>query len=1144
MGLAHGVRLGGYEILAPLGAGGMGEVYRAHDEMLRRDVAIKILPTESQHDIGVVQRFIQEARAASALNHPNIITIYGAGQIEAGHFIVMELVRGRTLRSLMGSPMAMDVLRDVGAQIARALATAHDAGIVHRDVKPENVMVRDDGYVKVLDFGLARLERVATDAATQTVGTVTQQVVGTLRYLSPERARGDAGGTATDVFSLGIVLYELASGRHPFHAGSSFEVVLAIVGDQPVLPSRWNGEVPRDLDILILQMLDKDPAKRPTASDVARALAAQPRHGVTVTAEKVARGRHTVGRERERGDLRTGFESVTAGHGLVVCVTGEPGLGKSTLVEDFIEEQQQADVGCQIARGRCSERLAGTEAYLPLLDALENLLRSPEDGPRLARLLNTVAPLWHAQIAASTTDVESKAERSPAATSSQERLKRELVAFVEEATRTQPLILFVDDIHWADVSTVDVLSYVASRFESMPLLIFVTYRPEELLREKHPFLRVQQDLQARGCCRELRLEFLTPADVAAYLDLEFPDHQFPSSFIQLVHEKTEGNPLFMVDVLRYLRDRGVLAKQEGRWTLSQRLPDIARALPESVRSMIQRKIDALDETDRRLLVTASVQGYEFDGAVMAQMVRMEAAEVEERLERLDRIYGFVRPLREVEYPDRTLTLRYRFVHVLYQNLFYATLTPGRKVALSKAVADLLQTSYGAHVAEIAAELAVLYDVAREFARAAAHFLTAAQRAAHVFAYQEAILLGERGLQALQALPESPERKRRELALLVTMGVPLIAARGFTHPRVEEVHSRARALCLELNDRTELFRVLWGLWSFHYVGLHLEDADEVACSLLELAQNAHDAGLLVQAHHALGQICCYRADSLVALEHFERVVTLYDPQAHRGHTQIYGYDPYAVARALRAWMFWTVGHPDRALKEAEAALQVARELSHPRTLATVLYYAAVLHQFRGEWEPARQYGEEVLAVANDRSLPHFVGIGMVLIGLDRSQRGESKQGIVQMREGLAAYQATGAQTSRPRFRAQLAEQLGKTGRLEEAVAILTDEISSIGSAGFHLAELYRVKGDLLLLGNYGDGASDAESSFLQAIDVARHQNAKSFELRAITSLCRLWCTQGKRHQARELLANSYAWFTEGFGTGDLKEAKALLEASSG
>ena len=229
----------------------------------------------------------------------------------------------------------------------------------------------------------------------------------------------------------------------------------------------------------------------------------------------------------------------------------------------------------------------------------------------------------------------------------------------------------------------------------MRVLIVVTYRPSDMLLAKHPFLQIKPDLQARGVCRELLLEFLNEAEIAEYLALEFPGHRFPAEFPQLIHAKTEGSPLFMADLLRYLRDRGVIAWQTARrsgdrWTLAQALPDIERELPESVRGMIERKIAQLSEEDRTLLTAASVQGYEFDSAVVAQALKLDADEVEERLEKLERVFAFVKLTSEAEFPNRTLTLKYRFVHVLYQNALYAGLRATRKATLSRDVALALE----------------------------------------------------------------------------------------------------------------------------------------------------------------------------------------------------------------------------------------------------------------------------------------------------------------------------------------------------------------------------------------------------------------------------------------------------------------------
>jgi hypothetical protein len=761
---AGGPAVVGYEILGELGRGGMGVVYKARQQSLDRLVALKVLRQECAQDPVWLGRFRREALTASALNHPHICTIHDTGEVAGRPFLSMELIEGQTLEKLLGQRLPIEEVARLLGQAARALAAAHAAGVVHRDIKPANLMVRDDGLVKVLDFGLARRlpSAGAPGSALSVQGTDPGTRVGTLLYMSPEQARARPVDTATDIFSLGLVLYELATGQHPFLADSEFGVLHALVTQEPVPPSRLNPEVSASLEALIQQMLAKDPPRRPTALEVNAALSGLlgPSTGRPAGPPPRPARRPTVGREQEGAALRAGFAAAAAGSGQVLCVTGEPGIGKTTLVEDFLAELAAGGQACRVARGRCSERLAGAEAYLPVLEALDSLARG-EAGDSAARALRLLAPAWYAQVAPLAAGGPADPAAAPA--SSQERLKRELLALVEEASRSRPLVLFLDDVHWADASTVDLLAYLGSRCAGLRLLLVLTYRPTEMLLGPHPFRAVQLELQRHGVCREVALSFLSRAEVDGYLGLAFPGHRFPPEFAAVLHAQTEGNPLFLVDLLRYLQDRGVVAPQPDGWALVQAVPDFQRELPASVRSLIETKIAQLDEADRWLLSAASVQGHEFDAAVAARVLGREAAEVEERLEALDRVHGLVRRRREQPFPDGTLTLRYQFVHVLYQNTLYAALQPTRRAAWSAAAAQALLGHYGEQSAAAAAELALLFEAARDYAQAADYFLLASQNAARISANQEAVALARRAIGNADKLP-GPARTSRTLAV--------------------------------------------------------------------------------------------------------------------------------------------------------------------------------------------------------------------------------------------------------------------------------------------------------------------------------------------------------------------------------------------
>jgi tetratricopeptide (TPR) repeat protein len=1155
MALQSGTQLGAYRMLGLLGKGGMGEVYRARDARLNRDVAIKVLPGSFADDEDRLRRFEQEARATSALNHPNIVTIHELGQEGAGHFIVMELVEGRTLREIADDPPPFDVMARLGVQMARALRAAHAAGITHRDIKPENIMVRDDGYVKVLDFGLARLAPAAMDREAATLQyTHPGSLIGSVRYMSPEQARGEAASHPSDVFSLGLIFYEIATGGHPFATDSVLGTLNAIAAQIPLAPSAVNPEVPPEIENLILQMLEKDARLRPTAEEVERALAefgAQAASGESRIPVLRSRTRHTVGREKAHAELRDALACAYAGKGMLMCVPGEPGMGKTTLVEDFLSDVRAGNEPCLIARGRCSERLAGTEAYLPWLEALDSLLRGSDiqlhgrsSLPASESILQTtkrLAPTWYAQAMPLQPDDSSVERMLAERAASQERMKREFGALVEEVSQRRPLVLFFDDLHWADVSTIDLLAYLASKFDSMRVLVIATYRPSDLLLAKHPFLQVRPDLQARGVCREIELEFLSLSEIERYLVLEFPEHRFPAELPELIHSKTEGNPLFMAELVRYLCDRGVIAPVDGRWTLAQSLPDIERDLPESVRGMVERKIAQLSEEDRRLLVAASVQGYEFDSTVVAMALELDPADVEERLETLERVNALVRLVKEMEFPGRVLTLRYRFVHLLYQNSLYASLRPTRRAQLSATVAQTLSGCYGKQSTVVASELAFLFEAARDWSRASEYYLAAARNASEVFANQEAGALAQRGLKMLRLLPESNQRGKQELTLQMMLGQSLMVARGYAVPEVERAFVRARELSLELGEIPQLFRAEFSLAIVYVVRAEYERAVEHGDQCLRLAEESRNQTMLMQSHWVIGLSQCYLGKFTAARRHFEQTIAVHDAAGIDSAFSIYG---SVLSRAHLSRMLLYLGNPRESRQVMSEAIARAERLRHPVAAANTLALASYVEAHHHNAERVLELAAAMAWQSEEHGLPYYAAVATLMRGWALAMQDREQEGIALIRQGLASYLAIGTRQQHGYFLALLTEALNRAGRVEEAVEALGEamEVSKGTNEPYYEAELHRLKGESLVKAGVVS-SSQAESWFQEAIRIARQQQAKSFELRAVTSLAREWVRQGKREEAREMLANICAWFTEGFDTADLKDAGALLEELS-
>jgi tetratricopeptide (TPR) repeat protein len=1138
-------RIGPYRVVDTLGAGGMGVVYLVEDPRLQRRAAVKLLPAHLTSDSERTRRFEHEARIASSLNHPNIITIYDIGQSDAGQYIAMELVVGQTLRALCQGPAAYRDVLEWSSQMARALAVAHDAGIVHRDLKPENVMVRGDGFVKLLDFGLAQLDAVQPDAATG-FATAPGSVLGTLRYMSPEQTRGERVGPATDLFSLGLVMYELATGCHPFQAATLPATVVALVHADPAPPSSVRTGLPAGFDHLVLGLLAKDSRHRPPAAAVVAALAdlgrvshaespVAPADGSLVLGDATA-APVFIGRVREREAMARAFESACQGRGRLLAVAGEAGIGKTSLVDAFLADQARAS-SFSVAHGRCSERVAGTEAYLPWLEALEALRR----GGRAA-LIKRLAPAWHAQLAP--LDDEHASDVLIAAslrTASQERLKRELAALLEAAALEQPLVVVIEDLHWADVSTVDLLAFVGSRLATMAVLVVTTYRHSELALAKSPFIAIRQDLQARGVASELRLDFLDQGDIEAYLEAEFPGHTLPSDFATMVRARTEGSPLFMVDLLRYLRDRGAIARIDGRWTLTDAVAAISRDLPESMRGMIDRKLGQLAEGDRGLLVAAAVQGYQFDTAVVAEVIGLDQSAVEERLETLDATFGLVRFSGELGHPNGTLSLAYRFVHILYQEALYNSLKPTRRVALSKATASALMRAHGDQIDRVAVQLAALHEAARDYAAAAECHLRAARNATRVFASHESVALARNGLRMAALLPPTPAKDRLELQLSLTLGWSLINVRGYSGVEVEQTYTHAAALAEGAEGQADLYRALWGLAMCYLSRAEYGRVFTLAERILGLARDAGQPPALTTAHYMLGTVSVYLGDLVAARQHYADGIALGD--AHPGASDLPdGRDPAITCRAQLGRVLWLLGYPDQAVAVSDAAVTLATRSGQPHSIVFALWTDMFLRHFQGDLAAVADRADRILMLAREHDLPQYRTWAGIVRGWALAMQGDP-EGVTAMQQNLAVYDRIGSALSRTHFLGMLAQALGTHSQVNEALAVVNDAFADVEryDERYFEAALHRIRGELLLQ-LPGASPADAESAFAASIACAQRQHSKAFELSAATSLARLWRDR-RRAAAVAILGAAYSWFTEGHDTADLRAARQLLAEMS-
>jgi tetratricopeptide (TPR) repeat protein len=778
---------------------------------------------------------------------------------------------------------------------------------------------------------------------------------------------------------------------------------------------------------------------------------------VAAQAAAAASVRASVGREKERDQIRAAFLSASSGAGTMVMIAGNAGMGKTTIVEDSLAEIQADPAAAWIVRGRCSERLSNTDAFVPAFDCLEDLVRADPEG-QAARLLEETAPTWSAQIKGRGADAAFVAREV-----SRERMRREFARLFETLSSIRPVVLFLDDLHWADASTCDLLAYLGSRMKDRRILILATYRPSGL-PTAHPFLPVRLSLERTGVCHEIPLDFLTAKDIEQYLNIRFPGHTFPCQLVEVVRERTEGSPLFLSDMIGFLLNGGVLANEAGRWRLTREVAEIRKVIPTTSHSMIRLQIDQFSALDRKILHCAAVQGVEFDSEVVSRALALESVEVEEQLQSLERVHHFVRFIGERTCLDRAVSIRYRFAHVYYQNALYADLMPARRTALSLAVAHALVALNGDTSRSMAAEVAFLFECGRDDGRASEFYLRAARYAASLFAYPEAIVLCERGLAGLRLLPESRERDARELRFTQILGLAQMATCGFAAPEVEKTHRRSRELCLRLNEKGRLVKALWGIHTCVINAGELARALELAQEMRRVADESKDPVSIVESLHALGTTCAFMGNLADARQALESILTVLPSADHKFSPSVYVLDTYVTTLSMLARVLARLGLAQESLERARSSLSFANELAHPPSVAYATFWVGWIRHACGEFALACSPLEAAMLLGRKHGLPQIVEWGRVVHGSSLAHLGRVADGISEMRTSLDNQLAMHSLLERPYCLTLLAEALVWASRAKEALMICDEalQIAEQTHARSYEEETHRIRRNALTL----------------------------------------------------------------------------------
>lgn len=830
-----------------------------------------------------------------------------------------------------------------------------------------------------------------------------------------------------------------------------------------------------------------------------------------------------VGRAREAARLARHWRQAAAGEGRIVLVRGEPGIGKSRLVRAF---EAGHGLGPHLRLKARGVEFHRNSAFHPVAELLHRLLRVdaevseperferlrsvllahglPDDGPLL------LAPLLGIDVPE---DLDPRRVRAP------ERVRqdtlRALLALVARLASERPLLLIVEDLHWIDASTLEWLDRLMEVAPAHRMLVILTARPELGPRWTD---RPGVDTLTLSRLGHRAVERIVSAVARQPL---------PPEIVTEIANRTDGVPLFVEELTKMLRDAELVPKDGGTDAPRAALPP--RAIPASLQDSLIARLDRLP-AGRHTAQLASVIGRRFSYALLRQVAGLEETGLRRDLAAL---VDAELLLRRGEPPDA----RYTFRHALVQDAAYGTLLRETRREYHERIAGVLEGQPGT-APEV---LAHHYGRAGQTAAAVRYWQQAGEEASRRLAYVEAIGHFDAAIRLLPELPDAPGRQQLELSLLTAMGVPLVAAKGYGAPEVEDCYTRAHALCLALDARAGLFPAVRGLWNLRLVRAELDPARELSGQLLELASGDGDPGKQVAAHRAVGVTMFKRGEYADAAEHFRRAIGAYDPALHAALAPEHGADPCVVCLAYLGTTTWALGHPDQALGHVQEALALARRLGHDLSVAVALTTASRFHQVRGEPVRVREHATAVIALSEELGLPYWQALGTTLLGWAMAQEGDPRGGIAAIQRGRKALRDTGAGLIEPWNLAALADAHRRADEPATALRLLAEALALAEATGerWWLAELHRLAGECTVeLGGPG-AVAEAVACFRRALGVARRQRARSLELRAATSLVRL--TAGEAERA--LLAEVFASFAEGFDTPGVQEARAALDTPS-
>ena len=837
-----------------------------------------------------------------------------------------------------------------------------------------------------------------------------------------------------------------------------------------------------------------------------------------------------AGRKNAMAALMEAYDKAKSGSGQVVGVVGEAGVGKSRLLIELRNELAREEY--TYLEGRCLH-YGGSMPYLPIHDILKFYFKIKEEDQEPVikkklevkilqfdeRLKGVLPPFQEILSVRVEDDKYLRLEPAAKKIRTFEAIRDLLIC----ESDNKPLFFVVEDLHWIDSISQEFLNYLIDWLAGTHILMILLYRPGYTHQwgSKSYYSKIGVDQLTTKSSAQLVQNILEAAEVVPELR-------------ELILNRAGGNPLFVEELTHSLLENGSIQRKDHQYVLTKQASDIE--VPDTIQGIIAARMDRLEESLKRIVQVASVIGREFAYRILQTIMGMR----EELKSSLINLQGLEFIYEKSLFPE----LEYIFKHALTQEVAYNSLLLKRRKEIHGKIGEAIEQIYAERLEEFYEMLAYHFVQGEVWDKAVTYLRQAGGRAMKKSAYVEAIAHLRKGLELLQTQQETAERDELELALQFDLAASLIVSKNWTAPEVEQAYTRALELCRQVGETPMLIPVLQGLRLLYAMRGDRGDALralELGEQLLTLAQRQNDTRLLQEAHWANGQTLYYLGELNSARTHLEQSSASYTPQSLSSQTSRDAAGTQIASLFYTGFILWALGYPDKALETSDAALSLAHELSHPFTLAFAFWGMAQLNQYRREVQATLERAEATIALSNEQGFPVMVDYGTPLRAWTLVMQGNTEEGIAQIRQIMANKLAGIDKSEWPMYYALLVEAYGAAGQTEEGLDMVAEALALAEKTGFRFyeAELCRLQGELLL-NQAAPDSRQAETCLHRALDLARSQQAKSLELRAAMSLSRLWHQHGKKEEACRLLKEIYGWFTEGFDTPDLQEAKALLE----